>query len=293
MQLAVLLSHLRADRPDRADRWPKQDRERDAYERPMKRAMLLALFLAACHSAPRTDALPPLPVLVAVYRDSIPGTLVSFEMVRVPAGAGVRTFLIGRTELLWEAYDAFMLSPPDTSERPYSDAVSRPSRPYGAPDYGWGHHGYPTISVPREAAEAFCDWLSARTGARYRLPTEAEWRHAAALAVGARPLTRDRLDSLAWHAENSGGTTHPAATRRGDALGLFDLFGNAGEWVVTGDGRRVILGGSFRDPPDAVGPDARAPEDDSWNERDPQIPRSRWWLSDGPFAGFRILRELP
>jgi len=256
-------------------------------------ATLLLLAMPACHRAPPPGAAEPFPRVAAVFRISIPGTLVNFEMVQVPAGEGVPSFLMGRTELLWDAYDAFMLSTPDPSERSGADAVARPSRPYGAPDYGWGHHGYPTISVPREAAEAFCAWLSARTGVQYRLPTEAEWRHAAALATSARPLTRHRLDSLAWHAGNSGGTTHPAATKRGDALGLFDLFGNAAEWVVTGDGRRVILGGSFRDPPDTVGPDARAPQDDSWNERDPQIPKSRWWLSDGPFAGFRIVRELP
>lgn len=217
-------------------------------------------------------------------------------MIRVPAGGNVKAFLIGRTELLWDAYDAFMMSPPDTASRKEglagADAVSRPSRPYGAPDQGWGHRGYPAISIAREGAEAFCRWLSARTGRRYRLPTEAEWRHAASLAA-AGPLTAATIDSLAWHAGNSGGRTHPAATRRADALGLHDLFGNAAEWVVTDDDRRVMFGGSYRDPPGRVGPHASAQQDETWNERDPQIPRSRWWLSDGPFAGFRIVRELP
>ena len=36
---------------------------------------------------------------------------------------------------------------------------------------------------------------------------------------------------------------------------------------------------------------ARAVQDDSWNLRDPQFPKSRWWLSDGPFVGFRLVRE--
>ena len=209
-------------------------------------------------------------------------------MVRVPAGNGVREFLIGRTELLWDAYDAFVLSPASTDTMRSSDAVARPSRPYGAPDYGWGHRGFPTISVAREAAEAFCAWLSERTGKKYRLPTEAEWARAASLARGNTPI-----DSLAWHAGNSGGHTHAAATRSPDALGLYDLFGNAAEWVVTVDGQRVARGGSYRDAAGAVGPHARAVQDDSWNERDPQIPKSRWWLSDGPFIGFRIVRELP
>jgi formylglycine-generating enzyme required for sulfatase activity len=211
-------------------------------------------------------------------------------MVRVPAGNGVRPFMIGRTELLWDAYDAFMLSAPsaDTVGRQPADAVARPSRPYGAPDYGWGHRGYPTISVAREAAEAFCRWLSQRTGMTYRLPTDAEWAHVAVLARGTTSI-----DSLAWHAGNAAGRTHAAGSRAPDALGLYDLFGNAAEWVSTADGQRVTRGGSYRDNPNALGPDTRATQDESWNERDPQIPKSRWWLSDGPFVGFRIVRELP
>ena len=225
--------------------------------------------MVACHHAP------------AYVRDAIPGTLVEFDMVRVPG----LPIMIGRTELLWDAYDAFMMSP--APQQP-TDAVARPSRPYGAPDYGWGHRGYPTISVAREAAEAFCAWLSTQTGKRYRLPTEAEWAHVASRARG-----QLSIDSLAWHALNSGGRTHAAAGKRADALGIYDLFGNAAEWVTTSDGQRVTRGGSFRDAPSAVGPNARAVQDDNWNERDPQIPKSRWWLSDGPFVGFRIVRELP
>jgi formylglycine-generating enzyme required for sulfatase activity len=237
----------------------------------------------------------------SMSRDSIPGTLVSFEMVAVPAGmttvAGkdihVAAFVIGRTELSWDAYDAYMLSTPNAAERSTAgaDAVSRPSRPYGAPDYGWGHHGFPAISIARGGAEAFCAWLSTRTGKKYRLPTEAEWVHAATLANGGKPISATRIDALAWHAGNATGTTHASGTRQTDLLGLQDLFGNAAEWVVGDDGKNVVRGGSFRDTRKGVGPSARAEQDDSWQERDPQIPKSRWWLSDGPFIGFRIVRE--
>jgi len=228
-----------------------------------------------------------------VSTDSIPGTLVSFEMVAVPAGSGVPAFLIGRTELSWDAYDAYMLSKPTVEETPVAgtDAVSRPSRPYGAPDYGWGHRGFPAISVARGGAESFCAWLSARTGKTYRLPTEAEWTRAATLASGGKALAAARIDALAWHAGNANATTHASATKKPDLLGLYDLFGNAAEWVMSDDGQNVVRGGSFRDVRKNVGPHARAVQDDSWQERDPQIPKSRWWLSDGPFIGFRIVRE--
>jgi formylglycine-generating enzyme required for sulfatase activity len=234
-----------------------------------------------------------------IFRETILGTLVSFEMVGLPEGTvdvdgssvTVKPFHIGRTEVTWDMYDVFALGLDVAKETTGADAVARPSQPYGAPDYGWGHAGFPAISVTRDAAEAFCTWLSAKTGRQYRLPTEAEWIHAAKLAGGGKTLSPADRDAIAWHSGNSTARTHPVGSRKPDALGLFDLFGNAAEWVTTGDGTRVTRGGSFKDPPNAVGPSARALQSDSWNERDPQLPKSRWWLSDGPFAGFRIVRN--
>jgi formylglycine-generating enzyme required for sulfatase activity len=243
----------------------------------------------------------PAAAALASYADSIPGTLVTFEMVPVPGGTvtldgrtvTVKPFWIARTEMTWDAYDPFAFGPGSGGARGSAEAESRPSRPYGAPDYGFGHAGYPVISVARNGAQAFCRWLSEKTGKRYRLPTEAEWVRAAEFAAGgSTTLDAARLDALAWHRGNAGEKSHAVGGKQRDALGLHDLFGNAAEWVMTeGDGRPVTRGGSWRDPADSVGPHARAAEDDSWNERDPQIPKSPWWLSDGPFVGFRVVRE--
>jgi formylglycine-generating enzyme required for sulfatase activity len=232
------------------------------------------------------------------YRESIPGTLVAFEMVPVPGGTvtiegkpvTVEPFDIGRTEVTWDMYDVFALGLDEPKGQASADATARPSQPYGAPDYGWGHAGFAAISIAHPAAEAFCAWLSTKTGKTYRLPTEAEWAHAAALAAGSAALPADRRDALAWHRDNSGGKANPVGKKQPDVLGLFDLFGNAAEWVTTGAGASVTRGGSFRDPPERVGPEARAVQNESWNERDPQLPKSRWWLSDGPFVGFRVVR---
>ena len=144
------------------------------------------------------------------------------------------------------------------------------------------------MSVTREAAEAFCRWLSAKTGKAYRLPTEAEWARVAQAAAGGKPLTAARLETLAWHQGNADGRTHPVGTKAADALGLVDLFGNVAEWV-TSSTSRTIAGGSYRDPIGRIGPDARLVQDPTWNQTDPQLPKSRWWLSDGPFAGFRLV----
>ena len=233
------------------------------------------------------------------HRESIPGTVVAFEMV--PVGGGpvkldgatvtVQSFLIGRTEVTWDMYDVFALGLDSSRGGTGADAIARPSQPYGAPDYGWGHAGYPAISITRAAAESFCQWLSNRTGKKYRLPTEAEWLRAADLASGGS--SAPARDAIAWHRGNANARTHAVATKKPDALGLFDLFGNAAEWVTTSDGALVTRGGSFRDSVDPTGPPARAVQDSSWNERDPQLPKSTWWLSDGPFVGFRLAADGP
>jgi formylglycine-generating enzyme required for sulfatase activity len=231
----------------------------------------------------------------SVIRDSIPGTLVRFEMVLVPpsvAKEGPKPFYIGRTEVTWDMYDVFMLRLDTARSKGPADAVARPSQPYAVPDYDWGHAGYAAISISYHAANAFAEWLSMKTGHKYRLPTEAEWERVALLAAGAPgPIPRARLDSLAWHAGNADDQAHAIASKRRDRLGLYDLFGNVAEWVMTDEKPPVTRGGSFRDDPATMGPLSRAVQNPRWTERDPQLPSSRWWLTDGPFVGFRLVRD--
>ncbi len=248
---------------------------------------LAGCLLACAPSAADPAGMRTEPVRAA-YADTIPGTLVSFVMVRLP---GEPALWIGATEVTWDAYDVFAYRLDQPAGEAGSDAISRPSRPYGAPDYGWGHQGYPAISVAAPAAEAYAAWLSSVTGKRYRLPTDAEWSRAAAAGFGYAPVASARLDSVAWYAGNAGGRSHPVGSRAPDALGIYDLLGNAAEWVTGPDGRHLTRGGSWRDPPAEAHPGARAGYSTGWQERDPQYPKSRWWLSDAPFVGFRIVRE--
>lgn len=229
------------------------------------------------------------------YTEQIAGTTVSFQMVPVPgapAGSGgepIGPFWISRTEVPWDVYDiyVFALDRANQAAEPGADAVSRPSKPYVLAGQTFGHQGHPALGMTHHAATEFARWLSAKTGKKYRLATEAEWEHAC--RAGAASI--GDLEAQAWFAANSGDRTHPVGTLAPNAWGVHDLLGNAGEWVVGRDGTPVVKGGAYSDDVAEVGCTSRREQDDTWNMTDPQLPKSQWWLSDAPFVGLRIVRE--
>ncbi|MES2304518.1 MAG: SUMF1/EgtB/PvdO family nonheme iron enzyme [Gemmatimonadota bacterium] len=237
------------------------------------------------------------------YTDTIPGALLSFVMLPVPAGTitmntatgpvkiNVPAFWMAKTEITWDIYDIFAFRlDVAREERPKIDISARPSRPYGAPDKGYGHAGFPAIGMTATAAEAFARWISQKTGHTYRIATDAEWTHAAELAFGTAPLSKQRLDATAWTRENAEGQTHAVGQKLNDRIGVEDLFGNVAEWVTTADSSFAVRGGSYRDPAAQITTASSVRQDPTWNQTDPQIPKSRWWLSDAPFTGIRLVR---
>jgi formylglycine-generating enzyme required for sulfatase activity len=87
---------------------------------------------------------------------------------------------------------------------------------------------HPVICVSWDDAQAFMRWLTARTGQRYRLPTEAEWEYAA--RGGQSGYCDGDLDSVGWYEGNSSGSAHPVGRKRPNAYGLYDMIGNVWEW---------------------------------------------------------------
>ena len=136
------------------------------------------------------------------------------------------------------------------------DAESRPSHPYGAPDRGFGHDGYAAISETSRAAMQFCVWLSAKTGKKYRLPTEAEWEFACRAGGPGGKLDREELKKVAWFWENSEEQPHPVGKKAPNAWGLYDMLGNVGEWAIGLDGKPVLCGGTWQDKAGLVHPGA-------------------------------------
>jgi formylglycine-generating enzyme required for sulfatase activity len=250
-----------------------------------------------------------LPADLAPYTQDIAGTLVKFDMLPVPGAtyemqdpehpdatltAELKSFWIGKTEVTWDEYDvyAYGLDKPDKAEDE-KQAISRPSKPYGSPDQGFGHHGFPAICMTYHAAEQYCHWLSVKTGKKYRLPTEAEWEYACRGDVlPAGPIAdKALLERLAWFRDNSDYATHAVGTKEANAWGLHDVLGNVAEWCKGVGEQPVVRGGSYEDPANKVYPGARQLQQPEWNESDPQIPKSKWWLPDAWGVGFRVISE--
>jgi formylglycine-generating enzyme required for sulfatase activity len=260
---------------------------------------LLALSLLAAGPAQPTG-----PAVPGSFTDKIPGTLVTFEMIPIPAGqiklhgaaaaTEIKSFFIGRTELTWDAYDvwAYQLDVSEKEKAAGADAQSRPSKPYGAPDRGYGHEGFPALGIPLHAAQEYCKWLSARTGKKYRLPTEAEWEFACRGGVeNAPPLSKEELGKRAWFTENSEEKSHPVGKKEPNGFGLFDMLGNVAELATRPEGAFIACGGSWTDKAEDVSCGARKEYNEDWQASDPQIPKSKWWYSDADFTGVRIVCE--
>lgn len=233
----------------------------------------------------------------ATLKQPVPGAAYSIDLVQIPGDAsnGLKPFWMSTTEVTWDAFDPFVYRLDEPNGAPGADAVTRPSKPYLPPDRGFGHEGYAAICVSAHSARGFCEWLSAKSGRKFRLATEAEWEHAARAAQpGAFPWGDDPAGAgeFAWTAANSEGKPHPVAALKANAWGLFDMSGNVREWVEGKDGQPVVKGGAYLDKVEDTEVSDRLPLSKSWNATDPQIPKSKWWLSDGHFIGFRVVCEL-
>jgi formylglycine-generating enzyme required for sulfatase activity len=272
----------------------------------------------------------------AAYTVTIPNTTVTFGMAPVAAGEFLMGSATGRPgerpqhqvrvdgfwmqthEVTWDAYLMFMFAD-QAKEREHPDALvdglSRPTAPHLEMSFGRGNNGFPAISMTQHAANKFAQWLSAKTGEYYRLPTEAEWEYAcrAGAATGISP---GQLADYAWFAKNSaapgfaGGTYHTIGTKKANAWGLYDMLGNVMEWtldqyapytaatarnpwvVSTAPYPHAVRGGSWHDEEPGVTCTARVASDASWKKQDPQLPKSIWYMTDAQWLGFRLVRPV-
>jgi formylglycine-generating enzyme required for sulfatase activity len=286
-----------------------------------------------------------------LYTNTIPGTRVTFAMVPIPSGEFVMgspaseanrkadegpqhkviisPFWMGRCEVTWNEYELFMYPdqekqtratiPTDAAGDKLGDAVTHPSKPYVEMSFGMGKDGYPAISMTQHAANKYCQWLSAKTGQFYRLPTEAEWEYACRAGTTTAYFfgnDASKLKDYAWYEDNSDFKYQKVGKKKPNPWGLYDMYGNVVEYVLdqydpdyykqcaganptldpwnkaTKPYPHSVRGGSWDDPATSCRSAARRGSDRAWKMTDPQLPKSVWYFSDAQWVGFRVVRPL-
>ncbi|MGC6441725.1 MAG: formylglycine-generating enzyme family protein [Rubripirellula sp.] len=235
-------------------------------------------------------------------------------------------FWMGKCEITWDQYEAWvnqmdqlrrkMLSLPATPRDALVDGVSKPTEEYTDMSFGMGRGSYPAICMTQHAARTYCEWLSAKTGRYYRLPTEAEWEYACragtktAYSFGDDPSV---IGEYAWYYDNSEDQYQEVGQKKPNPWGLHDMHGNVSEWVLDQYAEdfylkskgtanplnipdqlypRVVRGGGWDEDPESLRSAARKASSEDWKEQDPQLPQSIWYHTDALSVGFRVVRPL-
>ncbi|MDP1613816.1 MAG: SUMF1/EgtB/PvdO family nonheme iron enzyme [Sulfuritalea sp.] len=197
------------------------------------------------------------------------------------------------------------------------DYVDQPGKNWEKP--GWDQDDkHPVVCVSWEDAKAYVEWLSRRSGKVYRLLSESEWEYAARAGTTSARYWGESADEACRYANVADQTqkearytgsffgcrdgyaeTAPVGKFLPNAYGLYDMIGNAQEWVEdcgTNNYRGAPSDGlAWTSNCSSAG--SRVARGGGWDD----VPRGarsavRFWFPPGirpSFGGFRVARTLP
>lgn len=283
------------------------------------------LLLAACHMsehaptqlAERSLAVPdqrPITAIAHSPRPSFRDCPQCPEMVDIPAGEfamGSPDSELGRNNYespLHQVHvSAFSLGQYDVTFAEWDACLADGGCTKLPSDQGWGRGSRPVIWVSWSDTQQYTRWLSKKTGHDYRLPSEAEWEHAARAGTETayywgKEIGEGNANCYGCGSEWDEIQTAPVGSFPPNPWGLYDMGGNVEQWVgdcwhddytnAPLDGgawttqcqygktrkgmtiMRVVRGGSFDYAPVGLRSAARAGE-----------------LHENYFVGFRVARS--
>lgn len=143
----------------------------------------------------------------------------------------VSSFAISRYEVTFEQYDLFVRDTKGAS-----------------PKDRWGRGTRPVIDVSWRDADSFIQWINAKTGLTFRLPSEAEWEYVARSGSSDRYSygndesllcehgnIADSVTTIGWRNKTCTDgyeTTAPVGSFKPNTLGIYDMHGNVWEWMA-------------------------------------------------------------
>jgi formylglycine-generating enzyme required for sulfatase activity len=165
-------------------------------------------------------------IAIATWRNPKDGSI----FVQIPPGELVvgnvhyrfpQGFWMGRTEVTVAQFRKFA---GETGYRTRAEKAGS-KRTWRTPGFPQ-RSDHPVVWLAFEDAAAYAEW------AGVDLPTEAEWQYAGRAGTSTRYYWGDTLDDrYVWHRENSPKGPHPVARTLPNPWGLYDIVGNAWEFV--------------------------------------------------------------
>ncbi|GAA0264080.1 bifunctional serine/threonine-protein kinase/formylglycine-generating enzyme family protein [Rhodanobacter caeni] len=150
------------------------------------------------------------------------------SLVVVSGVGGGKPYAISRTEITVNEFNRFCAASGKCA------AIAVADRESG---------NLPVSNITLAQARAYAAWLGSASGYVYRLPTDAEWMHAAEAGAGWKQAPDS---NCVPPGASDDGTAGPisARGREPNPWGLVNLTGNVWEWVSSG-GSTMVRGGSF------------------------------------------------
>jgi non-specific serine/threonine protein kinase len=151
-------------------------------------------------------------------------------MVVVPGIGSGRPFALSRTEVSVSEFNRFCAATHQCSAQAVADRLSG---------------SLPVTHISLDQAKAFAAWLTTASGGFvYRLPTDAEWLHAAKAGGSWKQAADSNCVPPTANGDDGTGATISPLGRSPNPWGLVNMTGNVWEWVVTG-GQAAVRGGSY------------------------------------------------
>ena len=247
-------------------------------------------------------------------------------------------FALSVTEVTVGEFLAFVSQ--KTYRTEFNCSAHVPGMPFAEKDVGhWTTPAYPqtaehpVVCVNWQDAQAYVAWLSEKTGATYRLPTEAEWEYAARGGTDSARYwgnslepactyenvpdqafgTEDLIDTEPYASlqqrflcNDGHKVAAPVGQFRPNPFGLYDMIGNAREWVqdcmhesyegAPGDGSAWETDCQISDRPGTEGQVMRVRRGAGWN----YLPHGMRAARRGAYPssirswtlGLRVVRQL-
>jgi len=209
------------------------------------------------------------------------GNQVTMKLVKIPAGK----FLMGSPASDEDRADdegpqhevtiskPFFMGVHEVTVAQFDQFVKDSGYAWEKPVYSFPQRGdHPATATTWDHAQAFCQWLTRKSGRTISLPSEAQWEYACRAGTTTKYFSGDYAENLLGYAHFASDGWDVAATNspmfapvgsfKPNAFGLYDMHGNLLEWCqdfyapyvagaqtdptgpATG-GKRVVRGGGW------------------------------------------------